>query len=118
MDLLPIISFICGIIVGWIWHARMLFSKILSDPDKMITLLEKYKSSKPEEDQIKADTRPIRVERHGNNIYLYAKDTEEFLAQGTSLQEALDVVEKRFPGQNFKGHLSKEEADNLGISIK
>lgn len=118
MDLFLIISFICGIIVGWIWHARMLFSRILSDPDKMITLLEKYKSSKPKEDQIKAVSRPMRVERHGNTIYLYANDTEEFLAQGSSLQEALEVVEKRFPDQNFKGHLSKEEADNLGISLK
>ena len=115
MDILLILSFICGIVVGWIWHARLLFSKILSDPDKMIDLLEKYKSSKPE---VQTGERPMRVERHGDAIYLYAKDTEEFLAQGNSLQEALEIVEKRFPGQTFKGHLSKEEADNLGVSIK
>ena len=61
---------------------------------------------------------PLRVERHADQIYLFQKDSNEFLAQGTSLQEALERVEQRFPDRTFKGHISKEEADQLGVTIK
>lgn len=61
---------------------------------------------------------PLRVERHADQIYLFQKDSNEFLAQGTSLQEALERVEQRFPDRVFKGNISKEEADKLGISVK
>ena len=37
--------------------------------------------------------------------------------QGPTLQEALDLVNKRFPDINFKGHLTKEQVDALGIKI-
>ena len=59
----------------------------------------------------------IKVERHNDAIYLFRNDTNEFLAQGTTLQEALELVNKRFPDMNFKGHLSKEQADQLNIKI-
>ena len=41
--------------------------------------------------------RPIRVEKHGECLYLYAEDNNEFLAQGATLEQALAQVELRFP---------------------
>lgn len=64
------------------------------------------------------DHEELRVERHGEQIYIYTKNNNEFLAQGSSLQECLERIEQRFPGRNFRGLLSKEQADELGISVK
>ena len=61
---------------------------------------------------------PIRVERHSDQIYLYQKDSDEFLGQGSTLQDALAKVEARFPDRKFIGHLSRDEADKLGVSVK
>ncbi|NDG29729.1 hypothetical protein EB118_06505 [bacterium] len=66
----------------------------------------------------KSEEEAIRVERHGDQLYLYTKNTDEFLAQGSTLQEALTRIEQRFPDRKFRGYLSKEEADNLGVTVK
>lgn len=116
MDTIQILTFISGIVVGWLWHSRMILRRMLMDPDTMIRLLEKYK--KDRSTATETVTRTMRVERHGEHIYLYAEDNNEFLAQGTTLQAALDIVQKRFPDQNFKGLLSKEEAQTLGVTAK
>ncbi|NBR62620.1 MAG: hypothetical protein EBT86_13565 [Actinobacteria bacterium] len=60
----------------------------------------------------------IRVERHGDQLYLYTKNTDEFLAQGSTLQEALARIEQRYPDRKFRGYLSREEADDLGVTVK
>lgn len=118
MDLLLILGiFISGFFFGWLRASKVFLDKLLSDPDFMISLIKKYKESK--EDIKDSDgIREIEIERHGEMLYLYAKDNGEFLAQGNTLQEALGIVEQRFPDQTFKGNLSKDEADALGISVK
>jgi hypothetical protein len=107
--------FVVGVVVGWLWHAKLVFRKIAEDPDRMIRMLQAVKTINLDN----SDDEPfeLKVERHDNAIYLFRNDTNEFLAQGTTLQEALDLVNKRFPDMNFKGHLSKEQADELGIKI-
>lgn len=107
--------FVSGVVVGWMWHAKMVFRKIVENPDKMIKMLQSVKSIKL--DNLDEETFELKVERHDNVIYLFRNDTNEFLAQGATLQEALDLVGKRFPDMNFKGHLSKEQADKLDIKI-
>jgi hypothetical protein len=104
-----------GFMLGYWFANYRLISRLLSNPDGVIKLLEKYK----QEDLAgqSSDAKPIRVERHADMIYLFNAETNEFLAQGTTLQEALEIVKKRFPGINFKGHMSKEEADALGVKI-
>jgi len=66
----------------------------------------------------KEQGRRIRVEKHGDCLYLYAEDNDQFLAQGTTLQEALDEIERRFPGDSFRGFIPKEQAEALGIKVK
>lgn len=110
-----LLVFFSGVVVGWLWHAKMVFRKIVENPDKMIKMLQSVKSIKLEDTD--EETFELKVERHDNVIYLFRNDTNEFLAQGATLQEALDLVNKRFPDKNFKGHLSKEQADKLGIKV-
>lgn len=83
--------------------------------EKLVNLARKEKESNLEELDI---PEPLKVERHGSQIYLYNEKTDEFLAQGSTLQEALDNTEKRYPNKQFKGYLSKDEADRLGVSVK
>lgn len=112
-----LITFVLGFIYGWWLHGRWtqrIMNKLLEDPSSLITILEKFKQP----DNAQTDSsHPLRVERHDDMIYLYNGATDEFLAQGDTLQEALDLVGQRFPDKTFKGVLSKEEVDTLGVKI-
>lgn len=121
MDFLSIILiFFVGFIMGWFRASKSMLDRMLEKPETMMELLRKYKDAKDEVDSENKLTegRKIRVERHGEMLYLFAEDNDEFLAQGTSLQEALALVEKRFPNKTFVGHLDKDQADTLGITVK
>ena len=43
----------------------------------------------------------VREERHGDVIYWFDQDDNEFLAQGRTQQELIDVVKSRFPDHVF-----------------
>lgn len=115
-----LLVFIIGFVVGWMNHAYTFFLKCKSNPDEIIELLTKYKNSnqpkEPEPSQEDADD--IKVERHGDQLYIYTVEDDEFLAQGSTLQDALNNVQRRYPGRVFKGMLSEQEAKTLGISVK
>lgn len=70
------------------------------------------------DDQTDATSRSIRMEQVGEHVFLYAEDTGEFLAQGTTLALALDTVKLRFPNQDFHGHIDSQQATALGDSVK
>jgi hypothetical protein len=59
----------------------------------------------------------VKVERHGDQLYIYTEDTNEFLAQGTTLEECLATIERRFPDRSFQGLLNRDQVDQLGITI-
>lgn len=59
----------------------------------------------------------LKVERHGHQLYIYTEDGGEFLAQGNTLEECLSLIEKRFPDRSFQGLISKEQVDQLGITV-
>lgn len=116
MILLFLVVFFTGYIFGWLGHARSLLVRLTENPDEMIRILNEYKLSKPEESKIVGLAREVEVEQVQGIFYLYAKDTGEFLAQSSSLDEALKLIEKRFPGQVFQGVISSEEAKRMGLS--
>lgn len=109
--------FVLGMWAGWNLNAWRIMRRLTDKPDEMIKVLERVKQLRKEIDSELPPTqsREMRVERHGEQLYLFAKDNNEFLAQGSTLQEAISNVEKRFPDQTFRGLLSKDEADSLGI---
>jgi hypothetical protein len=107
---------LAGFVIGWWVHRIAVLNRILKNPDELIKMLQKYKTAKLEAENIADDVhRNIRIEKHGDQLYLFAEDTNEFLAQASTLQDALALVETRFPTQSFKGHLNKDQADSLGI---
>ena len=112
-----LLIFLSGFIVGWFLHARSMLTRITQDPDKIIALLEKYKLAKIEMEQDESTvTTELRVEKIGNQFYLFTKDTNEFLAQGLSLDDALESIKQRYPDRNFKGSIPKEDAEKMGLS--
>jgi hypothetical protein len=122
MELLTILFvWFIGYIVGWLSHSHSMIKRILKNPDYMINLLEKYKNAKKDEESsdnvsILSDIREIEIQKENSSFYLYAKDNGEFLGQGTTLDQALEVVKQRFPGQNFSGHIPAEQATAMGLS--
>lgn len=118
-DLFSVLSvFLSGVVFGWLLHARSMFNRVTQDPDKMIDLLEKYKAAKEEVEQEETSVKmtEVRVEKIGDMFYLYTIKDNEFLAQGPSLEDALEAVKKRYPNRNFKGLISKDAAEKMGLS--
>lgn len=113
-----LIIFITGFILGWLSHARSIFQKIFDNPDRMIHLLEKYKEAKEEaeEESLPVKMTEVRVEKIGEQFYLYTTKDNEFLAQGISLEAALEAVKQRYPNRIFRGLIAKEDAEKMGLS--
>ena len=92
---------------------------IANDPDNLVNVIRQIKSSQLEElaqeDTEQKEPGDLIVERHENQIYLYDRKDNEFLAQGSTLEEALDRVAARYPSRKYVGHLTREEANALGI---
>jgi hypothetical protein len=116
MDILYIVLvFIVGYFMGWFRASKHMLDRILSKPESMIELLEKYKAAKEEDDPVVGTTREIEVHNEKGAFYLYAKDNGEFLGQGNSIEDALEAVRQRFPGKNFAGHISADKAKQMGL---
>jgi hypothetical protein len=120
MDIfLILLIFLAGYFLGWLRASKHMLDRMLEKPDTVMQLLEKYKAAKEEaedDEPTLLDVREIDVQKENNAFYLYAKDNGEFLGQGTTLDQALEVVKARFPGQNFTGHIPAEQAEAMGLS--
>jgi len=68
----------------------LLMTNMLEDPERVRSALDQFIEANQPEDQ--ASQVPVRVEWVGTNCYLYRTDTEEFLAQGTSISQAIERV--------------------------
>lgn len=44
---------------------------------------------------------PIKIDRHNGIFYVYNKDTEEFMGQGSTQKELEGNLAKRFPDKKF-----------------
>jgi len=54
----------------------------------------------------------IVVRREGEQFFVYNKETDEFLAQGTTHQQISDALNSRFPGKIFVAN--KEDLKEMG----
>ena len=43
----------------------------------------------------------IIIEKHNDMLYVYNKDTKQFMAQGSSKEDVEKVLVERFPGKRF-----------------
>lgn len=114
-----IIIWALGFWAGWRWHRIRWEQHVLKNPQAVRRALDRLEELKSQVEQAASDQpEEIRVERVGNQIYLYQKQTDEFLAQGPDLESALAVVEQRFPNRSFRGLIDREQAEALGITVK
>lgn len=74
-----------------IWLIKRLIKKVLD---------------KKEEDEIF-----LRLEKHGDMIYCYRKDTEEFIGQATTIEEICKLFKSKYP--NNEGRILKEDATGI-----
>ena len=107
-----LIYIVLGAVAFWLgWHARgiVFLANISVNPEKMIKMLEKVKEinaakSQEELDVIvnkQFDAVEVQTEEVKGVWYAYSKDTNQFLGQGASLEEALKMAATRFPDKKF-----------------
>ena len=108
-----------GYLAGQHITAARITRLLLDDESKIHDMLVQARKTMNQQEQDNPDnTRELDIERHGDQLYIYTKNDKEFLAQGSTLQECLDRIEKRFPGRSFQGVINKEQVDQLGIDVK
>lgn len=102
-------------IIGWHLRGIVIMYNLSQNPDKMISILEKVRdlnnaNSLEEAEEIAANNEStvLVIERVGTTLYAYAKDTNQFIAQGNNLKSLLADAQKRFPTQTFIGNIAKD----------
>jgi hypothetical protein len=94
------------------WHVRgiIMLANLGANPDKIIKMLEEIKRINADEAAgiVHTDGTELFIERVGNSLYAYIKDTNQFVAQGSDLTSVLDTAHRRFPTQKFFGKISKD----------
>ena len=94
--LLVIFAFIvwmAGAVSGWNArekHAKHQIDKFFANVDEA-----------EEEEQIH-----IIIEKHNDMLFVYDKDTKQFMAQGSSKEAVEKILVERFPGKRFACHES------------
>ena len=118
-ELLPYVAvaFISYRVGGFVKGIEMI-QNLAKNPQRTVEMLEELKriheaESMEElnklEEAKEADGKEMLIERVGDQLYAYAKDTGQFLGQGPNFDAVADVVSKRFPGQNFFGTISADD---------
>ena len=97
------ITLVCLVIInfwsyyrGWQAGQQNMIHKMADNPDIMLEAFQKIKDLEIEEEATE-----VEVETNNNLFYIYNKETKLFLGQGTSLEDAMQIVCERFPNQAF-----------------
>jgi len=107
MDFLGTIVIVAiSVWAGWHFRGITLLARFANDPDHFIKLLEQIKEinkkEKTDQDEQSSGTE-LKIERHGDVLYAFIKDTDQFVAQGPDLSSVIEQAQKRFPGRKFFG---------------
>lgn len=89
-----------GVVLGW--YAREY---------QAMRTLSKFAEQIQEQDE--QNSIKIKVERQGDQLYVYNSDSGEFMAQGTDIPSLDQALTARFPGRKFKVHA--ENLEELGV---
>jgi len=57
-------------------------------------------------DEVEEEQIHIIIEKHNDMLFVYDKDTKQFMAQGTSKEDVEKILVERFPGKRFACHES------------
>jgi len=114
MDFL--LGLLTGIAIGFIWGiwraTQSFIQRIIEQPDEIQEIMQRVQNLKSEEIETTVDDKSdVKIEEHHGVYYLYDKN-DKFLAQGTSITDALDTAEKRFPDRKFYYRLNLSNESN------
>jgi len=84
-----------GSIAGW--NAREKHAK---------KQVEKHFKNIQEFEEQEEELLHIIIEKHNDMLFVYDKDTEQFMAQGSTREAVEKVLVERFPGKRFACHES------------
>ena len=92
------IGVLCWVLFSWAIQKLMI---------KMIThlVVKQIKEQQQTEEVL------LTLEKHGNVLYCYRKDDNQFVGQAESIEEICNIFTKRFPKQNAK--ILKEDSAGL-----
>lgn len=95
-----------GLVIGWRvceWFMTTAFTSLMQKLDIKDQQLEAIHSEITGQPAVKVGrTRiQIRLECHADTLYAFRADTEQFLGQGRDQDELFQVIQKRFPTENF-----------------
>ncbi len=88
-----------GIGLGWKMrerHATKQIDSFMKQVDEQV------------EEKISNSMIRINIEKHNDTFYVYNKDNNDFMGQGTSKQELEKILSERFPNKKFMA-----DSDNL-----
>jgi hypothetical protein len=91
------VVWVMGAVSGW--NAREKHAK--TQVEKHFKHIQEFVEEQEEEEQIH-----IIIEKHNDMLFVYDKDTKQFMAQGTSKEDVEKVLVERFPGKRFACHES------------
>jgi hypothetical protein len=119
MDIfLIILAVALGFVIGWRVNEHIhqsILTDLLQRAGVTAEDLEKAldKLSTEIDESPAADTTKVyvRVERVNEQIFMFRKDTNEFLEQGTTARDLLDALTKRFKDMEFT--VTKEDGAEL-----
>lgn len=121
MELELVIIAVVGFMVGYWWRGIMVLYNLSRNPEKMIKMLEEIKKINELEAQgadldntsvevlKKGLPVELEIERVGEHLYAYTKDSNQFIAQGPNLKHLLEEAHKRFPGKVFFGNIPADD---------
>ena len=113
MDISVLIIFAVAVFIGWHLRGLTILSRLSNDPDHFIKILEEIRKINEKEDKESTQSTigtELTIERHGEVLYAFTKDTKDFIAQGPTLPDLIEAAQKRFPGRKFFGYISKEDS--------
>jgi len=112
-----VVAAVVGYFVGYHMRAIMLIKGMSDDPDHFIRLLEQVKNINNEHDAEMSklfsgpsDGTELTIERDGNMFYAYIKGTNQFVAQGPSIDIVIDHANSIHPDRKFFGTITKEDS--------
>lgn len=65
--------------------------------------------------KIKSQIMIVNIEKHGDCYYLFDKETDTFVAQGKTVEEIKDAMQKRYPGKTFMAN--EKHLEELGLKF-
>lgn len=103
--------------LGWTVRGVVLLYKLSRNPQATLDLLEQLKELNEADDGAEptatargANWVEVQAEHVGQMVYAYAKDTNQFLGQGPSIEEAMKAAKARYPSKIFWWNESEKDS--------